>query len=161
MARANPSGFFDCAATKSRIGSPIRALLAWEPGHKLGRSPVDSFTHAFTGILCAQAVRRERPGGLALGAAVVAASAADLDWWTVSMSMTAFLERHRGVAHAIAAIPFVAVAVAACFHGLGRGIARRRRVPAERFWSLLPLCLLAATTHPLLDSLNPYGLRPF
>ena len=97
---------------------------------------MDNLTHAFTATACTHAVSRERPSGLTLAAAVLAANAM----------------------HSLLAMPLLAIGAA-----LGaRFVARRRGngAPAPPFLPLLGICLVAAASHLLLDLLNPYGLRP-
>jgi membrane-bound metal-dependent hydrolase YbcI (DUF457 family) len=120
---------------------------------------MDNLTHAFAAITCTHAVSRERPSGLTLTAAVLAANVQDVDWLAFLTSPAVALEAHRGTMHSLLALPLLAIGAAAGFH-----LAARRRASgavSPPFLPLLGVCLLAAASHPLLDLLNPYGLRPF
>jgi membrane-bound metal-dependent hydrolase YbcI (DUF457 family) len=121
---------------------------------------VDTLTHAFTGIAVAHAVSRDPPAPQTLAAAAVAANLADVDWWTVSRSVSAYFELHRGVCHSIVAVPLLGGVVAGGFHAIARRSTHPERSPQSLLW-LMGLCLTAAASHLLLDALNPYGLRPF
>jgi membrane-bound metal-dependent hydrolase YbcI (DUF457 family) len=121
---------------------------------------VDSLTHAFAGVAVAHAISREPPTPHTVAAAVVAANIADIDWWTVSRSMSAYFEMHRGISHSLWALPVLAGAVAFGFH-LGARRASGGRQPTVGLPWLACVCLVAAATHLVLDGLNPYGLRPF
>ena len=119
---------------------------------------MDNLTHAFTAITCTHAVSRERPSGLTLAAAVLAANVQDLDWLPVLSLRPESIEAHRGTMHSLLAMPVLAIGAA-----LGcRFVARRRGndAPSPPFLPMLGICLVAAASHLLLDLLNPYGLRP-
>jgi len=116
---------------------------------------MDNLTHAFTAIAATHALRRERPSGRTLGAAVVAANVQDLDWLSFLVSPAAGLVAHRGPTHSLLAVPLIALAVAVAARW--RGDAGTR----AEFPALLGICLVAAASHPVIDLLTPYGLRPF
>ena len=119
---------------------------------------MDNLTHAFTAITITHAVSRERPSGLTLAAAVLAANVQDLDWLPVLSLRPESIEAHRGTMHSLLAMPLLAIGAA-----LGaRFVARRRGngAPSPPFLPMLGICLVAAASHLLLDLLNPYGLRP-
>jgi membrane-bound metal-dependent hydrolase YbcI (DUF457 family) len=120
---------------------------------------MDNLTHAFTAITCTHAISRERPSGLTLAAAVLAANVHDVDWLPVLTLRPEAIEVHRGTMHSLLAMPLLAIGVALPVH-----LAARRRgngEPAPAFVPLLGICLVAAASHLVLDLLNPYGLRPF
>jgi len=119
---------------------------------------MDNLTHAFTAIACTHTVSRERPSGLTLAAAVLAANVQDLDWLPSLSLRPESIEVHRGTMHSLLTMPLLAIGTA-----LGsRFVARRRGngAPSPPFLPMLGICLVAAASHLLLDLLNPYGLRP-
>ena len=119
---------------------------------------MDNLTHAFAAITCSHAISRERPSGLTLAAAVLAANVQDVDWLPFVSSPAAGLEVHRGTMHSLLAVPLLALVVAAGVHLAARQ--RGNGAAPLPFRPLLGVCLAAAASHPLLDLLNPYGLRP-
>ncbi|TMB19145.1 MAG: metal-dependent hydrolase [Deltaproteobacteria bacterium] len=122
------------------------------------RVKMDNLTHAFAAITCSHAISRERPSGLTLAAAVLAANVQDVDWLPFVSSPAAGLEVHRGTMHSLLAVPLLALVVAAGVHLAARQ--RGNGAAPLPFRPLLGVCLAAAASHPLLDLLNPYGLRP-
>ena len=73
---------------------------------------MDNLTHAFTAIACTHAVSRERPSGLTLAAAVLAANVQDLDWLPVLSLRPESIEAHRGTMHSLLAMPVLAIGAA-------------------------------------------------
>ncbi len=116
---------------------------------------MDNLTHAFTAIAATHALRRERPSGRTLGAAIVAANVQDLDWLSFLVSPAAGMAAHRGPTHSLLAVPLIALAVALAARWSGR-VGTRAEIRAP-----LGICLVAAASHPAIDLLTPYGLRPF
>ncbi len=113
-------------------------------------------THTLVGIALSRAgLNRWSPHATAT--AVVATNFPDLDSLTLFANSTAYLEHHRGITHSVLAIPFFAAFVAV----LMWAITSRRVAPPTRFRVLFGIALVVMMTHPLLDYLNPYGLRPF
>ena len=103
---------------------------------------MDNLTHAFTAITCTHAVSRERPSGLTLAAAVLAANVQDLDWLPVLSLRPESIEAHRGTMHSLLVMPLLAMGAA-----LGcRFVARRRGndAPSPPFLPMLGICLVAA-----------------
>jgi len=73
---------------------------------------MDNLPHAFTAIACAHAMSRERPSGLTLTAAVLAANVQDLDWLPVPSLRPESVEPHRGTMHSLLAMPVLAIGAA-------------------------------------------------
>ena len=73
---------------------------------------MDNLTHAFTAITCTHAVSRERPSGLTLAAAVLAANVQDLDWLPSLSLRPESIEVHRGTMHSLLAMPLLAIGAA-------------------------------------------------
>ncbi len=82
--------------------------------------------------------------------AVIASNLPDIDVVTGLYDMPAYITHHRGFTHAIAGIPLLSFALAAAMYKL-----------SGSFWRTFTVALLAMSTHPMLDYLNTYGLRPF
>ncbi len=120
---------------------------------------MDSLTHAFTAIAATHALRRGRPSGRTLGAAVLAANVQDVDWLPFLVSPAAGLAVHRGPTHSLLAVPLIGLAAAAAARLGGR--ARGSVASRSELVALLGVCLVAAASHPAIDLLTPYGLRPF
>ena len=113
-------------------------------------------THTLVGIALSRAgLNRWTPHATAT--AVVATNFPDLDSFTLFANSAAYLEHHRGITHSIFAIPFFAAFVAAVMWA----ITSRRVTHPIRFQPIFGIALIVMMTHPLLDYLNPYGLRPF
>ena len=92
----------------------------------------------------------------ATATAVIASNLPDLDSFTLFANSAAYLEHHRGITHSVFAVPFMAAFVAAVIYRLSL----RSRRPAT-FRGLFGISLIVMMTHPLLDYLNSYGMRPF
>jgi inner membrane protein len=82
--------------------------------------------------------------------AVIASNLPDIDIAAGLYDMPAYIEYHRGITHAIAGIPILSLALAAAMYRF-----------TGNLWRTFVVALLAMSTHPALDYLNTYGLRPF
>ena len=112
-------------------------------------------THTLLGIAMAKSgLDRRTPHATAT--AVIASNLPDLDSFTLFADSAAYLEHHRGITHSVFAVPFMAAFVAAVIYRLSL----RGRTPAT-FRGLFGISLIVMMTHPLLDYLNSYGMRPF
>lgn len=123
---------------------------------------MENLTHSLVGLLLARSgLNRLAPGSTAL--CIVAANMPDIDIVS-GVSPEAYIEYHRHLTHAVAAIP--AMALAAVFltawgeraYEYFRGTRLARRPPWRRQWLV---ALLPAASHPLLDMTNSYGMRPW
>ncbi len=123
---------------------------------------MDNLTHSLLGLLLGRAVvpkdlhRRN-------WISVVAANSPDLDL-LASPTPMAYLTAHRHLTHAVAAIPVMA-ACAVALVWWGDSIWRRRRpdragqsLDLRRAWLA---ALLPAASHPLMDWMNSYAVRPW
>lgn len=124
---------------------------------------MDNITHTLVGAALAEAgLKRRTP--LAATALILGANLPDLDIVTGLFGTLPYLEHHRGLTHALAALPPLAALQAGALYLYAR---RRGGTPAEEvrprasFGRLFTLSLLAILTHPLLDFTNSYGWRPF
>lgn len=122
---------------------------------------MDNLTHSLVGLTAAKAgLDKLSPGATTL--CVLAANAPDsdvfvgliADRWTV-------LHHHRGITHSIIGTVCFALALPLLFYAVDRLIARwRKRPPEVKLRGLLIASAIVAPTHPLLDWLNNYGIRP-
>lgn len=122
---------------------------------------MDNLTHSLAGVLL-------RRTGLGRGTArsmlvcVLAANAPDLDL-AMGLSAPAYLIWHRHLTHAVIAIPFMALAAVCLAWAIDRLIALARGMaPAPWRWGAAWLAaLIPAATHPLLDGMSSYAVRPW
>ena len=110
--------------------------------------------------LCGLALSRTRLGRLhrlAPLSLLVAANLPDADIVWGSFGQPTYLLHHRGFTHSICGALLLALLLAVVMRAV-----ERRRPDAPRGWSpyLLP-ALIGVLTHPLLDYLNNYGVRPW
>ncbi len=112
-------------------------------------------THTLLGIAIAKS-GLDRWTNHATATAVIASNFPDLDSFTLFADSAAYLEQHRGITHSVFAVPFMAAFLAAVIYGFSL----RSRSPAT-FRGVFGISLIVMMTHPLLDYLNPYGMRPF
>src|SRR5213596_387521 len=106
-------------------------------------------THTFVGLAVAQSGLDEWVPRAAL-TAVIAANLPDIDILSDLASMPSYLEHHRGITHSIVGIPCLSLILALALFPLPRNL-----------WRTFVVALVAMATHPILDYLNNYGLRPF
>lgn len=122
---------------------------------------MDNLTHSLVGLTVAK-TGLERLSPAAAAVSILAANAPDADVvvglfadrWTL-------LHHHRGITHSIVGALFLALVLPLLVYGIDRLIAsRRRREPTVQLRGLLVVSLIATATHPFLDWLNNYGVRP-
>jgi membrane-bound metal-dependent hydrolase YbcI (DUF457 family) len=82
--------------------------------------------------------------------AVIASNLPDVDSVAGFWGTAVYLEQHRGITHSLIGIPVLAMLLAAAMY-----------IFSGNFWKTYAIALIAMATHPALDYLNPYGLRPF
>ena len=123
--------------------------------------PLDNLTHTLLGAALAR-TRLGRSSQLATGLLLLGVNLPDLDVLAGLGGRASYLEHHRGVTHGVlGACLQVAILVA-----IGRALELRRarksaRPPQQGTGRLWLLCAIAVGSHPLLDLLNVYGLRPW
>lgn len=116
---------------------------------------MDNITHSLVGLTLAETgLKRVTP--LATTTLVMAANFPDIDIITGMFGQLFYLEHHRGITHALIALPFLSLLLATLIYRYSQWKGR-----GARFGRLCGLGLLAMLTHPLLDYLNSYGWRPF
>ncbi len=122
---------------------------------------MDNVTHTLVGAALAETgLKRWTP--LATTTLLLGANFPDIDIVVGLFDSLTYLEHHRGITHAIVAIPLLSLLLAGLVFTVSRWWQRRH--PEHRgakFWPLFCLSLLAMSTHPLLDFTNSYGWRPF
>jgi inner membrane protein len=122
---------------------------------------VDNLTHSLVGLAAAKA-GLERTTPYATFACVVAANLPDVDIVTLTRGPNVYLANHRGITHSIVGTLALGVAFPLLFFAAERLVAKlRRREPRASLKGLLICSLLLIASHPLLDLMNNYGLRPF
>jgi membrane-bound metal-dependent hydrolase YbcI (DUF457 family) len=82
--------------------------------------------------------------------AVIASNLPDIDSIAGFWGTAAYLDHHRGITHSLFGIPILSALLAAVMHFF-----------SGNFGRTYAIALIAMATHPALDYLNPYGLRPF
>ena len=113
---------------------------------------MDNLTHALTGLMLSRAgLNRIVPHASAL--LMIAANIPDIDVVSLLVSPAAYLRYHRGLTHALVAIPFMAVLPV-----LFVRLVTRTRMNWKRSWLI---CVAGVASHPLLDYTNIYGVRWF
>ena len=122
---------------------------------------MDNLCHTLVGAALAESGLRRRT---ALGTAtlLIGANLPDIDVLAYLAGPLADLELRRGWTHGIAALvvlPLLLTAAMLAFDRLARR-ARRAVLPSQaRAGPLLLLSAIAVLSHPVLDSLNTYGVR--
>jgi inner membrane protein len=122
---------------------------------------MDNLTHSLVGLTVAKAgLQKLSPAATTV--CVLAANAPDsdvvvglfADRWTL-------LHHHRGITHAIVGALTLAILLPLIVYGIDRLIARwRGRAPTVQLRGLFIASLIATATHPFLDWMNNYGVRP-
>lgn len=119
---------------------------------------MDNLTHT----LCGAALAKTRLGSasrLAPVTLVVGANLPDVDLVARLAGKTAYLVHHRGFSHSLPGVLLLALALAA---GMRWIEARCCGASARREWrGHLAPALAGLLSHPLLDLLNNYGIRPW
>jgi membrane-bound metal-dependent hydrolase YbcI (DUF457 family) len=108
-------------------------------------------------VLCKAGLEKKTPA--AMPALLIAANLPDLDVFGVLFGEN-YLDFHRGITHAAVGVPCLSAGLAGLFWCCSRALDRDsgRRL---KFTSLWYVCLLGVLSHPILDFLNDYGLRPW
>jgi inner membrane protein len=106
-------------------------------------------THTFVGLLIAKTgvAKSVRYATLT---AVIASNLPDIDSIAGLWGTAAYLDHHRGITHSLIGVPVLALLQSAVMYFF-----------SGNFGRTFAIALIATATHPALDYLNPYGLRPF
>lgn len=123
---------------------------------------MDNLTHSLVGLTVAKAgLQKLSPAATTV--CVLAANSPDSDVvvgffgdrWTL-------LHHHRGITHSIAGALSLAILVPLIVYGIDRLIALwLGRAPTTQLRGLFIASFIATATHPFLDWMNNYGVRPF
>jgi len=122
---------------------------------------MDNLTHSLVGLSLSKA-GLERVSPYATTVCLLSANAADADFVAVFFGdRWTLLHHHRGITHSIVGTIAIGLLVPFLVAVIERTIARiRRRAPTIRLRGLMVASLIAAATHPLMDWMNNYGVRP-
>jgi inner membrane protein len=119
---------------------------------------VDNLTHTFVGWSLAKAGLEKRTQ-LALPALLIGANLPDLE--TVrNLFGGSYLTSHRGVSHTPIGVVVLSFGLAGALWLYGR-FKRAETAGPPAFFPLWFVSFLGLLTHPLLDYLNDYGIRPW
>jgi inner membrane protein len=111
---------------------------------------MDPLTHTLTGLALSRAgLRRLSPWATPI--ALLAANAPDADILAAPWGAVTYLQYHRHITHSLVAVPVIAALVVLVV----RLIARK----PIGWRGAYVVALVAAVSHPLLDSWNTYGIR--
>ena len=113
---------------------------------------MDNITHTLTGLALSRAgLNRWHPQAAVL--LMLSANAPDADVVAASRGSLAYFEAHRGITHAIASAPVMALLCVLVVGAFSRSL---------RGWKTAwGLCLIGVASHLLLDWTNAYGIRLF
>jgi inner membrane protein len=115
---------------------------------------MENLTHTLFGATLYRSwFERYVPGTLPLW--LIGANLPDIDVVATFWGKTTYLEQHRGLSHSILGIVVLSIGMASLWwlwHG--------RQNRSLGWFRLFIASLVAIGTHPLLDSLNNYGVRP-
>ncbi len=119
---------------------------------------MENITHTFVGAALGKSgLSRRVP--LAGPALLITANVADIDvfGWLIGQN---YLDFHRGITHALVGAAALSTAVACVLHAVNR--IRSRNTPTHpSFLQMWFVCLIGGLTHPGIDFLNDYGIRPW
>lgn len=116
---------------------------------------MENLTHTLFGaVLYRGYFERRTPDALALW--LIGANLPDLDTVSAFWGRAAYLEHHRGVSHSILGVLLQAPVLALLFY-----LWLRWRGRPLTYAKLLSSATVALMTHPALDLLNNYGIRPW
>jgi len=105
-------------------------------------------THTFVALAIARTGAGKWAPRAAL-TAVIASNFPDIDSISGLWGTAAYLDHHRGITHSLIGVPVFALLLSAVMYFF-----------SEKFWPTYAIALVSMATHPALDYLNSYGLRP-
>lgn len=121
---------------------------------------MDNLTHSLIGLAAAKA-GLERLSPMATTVCVLAANAPDADILATLGGRWFYLHHHRGITHSIVGTFVLALFIPTLFYLIDLIIARiRKREKRVKFGGLLLCSLILSASHPLMDWMNNYGVRP-
>ena len=122
---------------------------------------MDNLTHSLVGLAAAKAgLERLSPASTAL--CLIAANVPDSDIAVLLVGdRWTYLKHHRGITHAIIGALCLAIVLPLIFYGADLLLARwKKRRPKVQLRGLFIASFIVTATHPFLDWLNNYGIRP-
>jgi inner membrane protein len=112
---------------------------------------MDNLTHSLTGVMLSRlGLNRTVPHATLM--LVLAANVPDLDVLSLAWGPGAYIQHHRGITHALAAVPLMALLPVLVVWLWGR----MQPLPFMRSWWI---SIVGTLSHPLLDFTNAYGIR--
>jgi len=121
---------------------------------------VDNLTHSLLGAALARTpLGKLHPKSTLL--LVIAANLPDLDIVSLLGGKETYLVQHRGITHSVFGVAAQIVLMAAVVRAWEAWRAQRGGARASSWRDLLLLCGAGLASHPLLDYLNTYGVRPW
>jgi inner membrane protein len=106
-------------------------------------------THTLAGFAIAR-VGGDKWGRYAMATAVIAANLPDIDSIAGFWGTASYLDHHRGITHSLIGVPILSLLLSFAMYFF-----------SGNFFRTFAVAVAAMATHPALDYLNPYGLRPF
>src|SRR5262249_26516572 len=106
-------------------------------------------THTFVGLAIAR-TGAAKWAPHATVTAVIASNFPDIDSIAGLWGTAAYLDHHRGITHSLIGVPIFALVLTGMMY-----------IFSGKFWQTYAIAVIAIATHPALDYLNSYGLRPF
>jgi inner membrane protein len=106
-------------------------------------------THSFVALAIAR-TGTDKWARYATATAVIASNLPDIDSIAAFWGTAAYLDHHRGITHSLIGVPILSALLAGVMYFF-----------SGNFVKTYAVALIAMATHPALDYLNPYGLRPF
>ncbi len=111
---------------------------------------MDNLTHSLTGLMLSRAgLNRFYPRATLV--LVIAANIPDIDFVTIARGPLYYFEQHRGITHAVAAAPVMALLPVLLACAIGKTM---------RGWAMAwAISIIGVASHLLLDWTNVYGIR--
>lgn len=122
---------------------------------------MDPVTHTLVGAALGEAGLKRR-SALGMATLMIGANLPDIDIVSLAWGSETALWFRRGITHGLPAVvllPLLLTAVMVLWDRLARHRVGAEHLPAVRPAQVLLLAFLAVLSHPLLDSLNVYGMR--
>jgi len=113
---------------------------------------MDPITHSLTGGVLARSGIRQRIGGEATVALVLASIFPDIDVVSRFWGVSAAIRNHRGITHSFLVAPVFALFIAFMVYKFGS---------YKRLWNLFGLCLMGMYLHIFFDLCTSYGTQIF
>ena len=113
---------------------------------------MDPFTHSLTAGVLARSGIRQRIGGEATVALVLASIFPDIDVFSRFWGVSAAIRNHRGLTHSFLVAPLFALFIAFMVYKFGS---------YKRLWNLFGLCMMGMYIHIFFDLCTSYGTQIF